>query len=131
MNSLSPFHHQTNDLTERMNAVIKQYLRYYTNFKGTDLYNFFYLEEFSYSDTVQDSKNFSSFYGNYGFNPRHSPVIPNNTDIPRTHEFTQDYAKNNNSTYRKFTTSYKEAKGNSSTDIELSILISNQMIKYG
>jgi len=36
----SPFYHQTNGLTERVNSVIEQYLRCYTNFKGSNRKDF-------------------------------------------------------------------------------------------
>jgi len=55
MNPASPFHHQTNSLTERVNSVIEQYLRCHANLKGTDWYNFLYLAEFSYNNAVQYS----------------------------------------------------------------------------
>jgi len=93
LNLASPFHHQTNGLTERVNSVIEQYLRCYTNFKGTDWSKFLYLAEFSYNNAVQDSTKLSPFFANYGFNPRHSPEIPSNSDVPRADEFTQDFAK--------------------------------------
>ena len=92
MKLASPFHHQTNGLTERVNSVIEQYLRCYANFKDTDWFKFLYLAEFSYNNAVQDSIKLSPFFANYGFNPRHSPEIPSNTDVPRADEFTRDFA---------------------------------------
>ena len=92
LNLASPFHHQTNGLTERVNSVIEQYLRCYASFKGTDWFKFLYLAEFSYNNAVQDSIKLSPFFANYGFNPRHSPEIPSNTDVPRADEFTRDFA---------------------------------------
>jgi hypothetical protein len=45
-------------------------------------YNFLYLSEFNYNNTVQDSTKLYPIYANYGFNSRHSPEIPRNTDVP-------------------------------------------------
>ena len=89
----SPFHHQTNGLTERVNSVIEQYLRCYSNFKGSDWYNFLFLAEFSYNNSIQESIKHSPFYANYGYNPRYSPSIPNSTDVPRADEFTKDLSE--------------------------------------
>ena len=35
----SPFHHQTNDLKERVSSVVEQFLRCYSNFKGSNWQN--------------------------------------------------------------------------------------------
>jgi len=93
MKLASPFHHQTNGLTERVNSVIEQYLRCYANFKGSDWYNFLFLAEFSYNNSIQESLKYSPFYANYGYNPRYSPAVPSNTDVPRADEFTKDLSE--------------------------------------
>jgi len=87
----SPYHHQSNGQTERVNSVIEQYLRCFTNYKGTNWNQFLCLAEFSYNNSLQDSTGFSPFYLNYGYHPRHSPVIPDQTCIPRTEEMTKDF----------------------------------------
>jgi len=83
----TPFHHQINGLTDRVNSVVGQYLRCFTNYKGSDRNNYLYLAEFSYNDNIQESSNFSPFFANYGFNPKHSPKIPNNIDVPIDEEY--------------------------------------------
>jgi len=93
MKLASPFHHQTNGLTERVNSVIEQYLRCYANFKGSDWQNFLFLAEFSYNNSIQESIKYSPFYANYGFNPRYSPAIPSSTEVPRADEFTKDLSE--------------------------------------
>jgi len=87
----SPYHHQTNGLTERVNSVVEQYLRCFANYKGSDWSNYLYLAEFSYNNALQESSNYSPFFANYGFNPRHSPEIPNTVDVPRAEEFINDF----------------------------------------
>ncbi len=93
MKPASPFHHQTNGLTERVNSVIEQYLRCYSNFKGSDWYNFLFLAEFSYNNVIQESIKYSPFFANYGYNPRHSPEVPSTTEVPRADEFTRDFSE--------------------------------------
>ena len=67
MKLASPFHHQTNGLTERVNSVVEQYLRCFSNFKGTDWKKFLKLAEFSYNNAIQESAKQSPFFLNYGF----------------------------------------------------------------
>ena len=86
----SPFHHQSNGQTERVNSVIEQYLRCFTNYKGTDWKKFISLAEFSYNNALQDSAKNSPFFLNYGFNPRHSPAIPSASEVPRATIYTKE-----------------------------------------
>jgi len=101
INLSSPYHHQTNGLTERVNSVVEQYLRCFANYKGSDWSKYLYLAEFSYNNALQESSNYSPFFANYGFNPRHSPEIPNTVEVPRAEEFIKD-----------LTSLYKELKEN-------------------
>jgi len=89
----SPFHHQTNGLTERVNSVIEQYLRCYTNLKGSNWNDFLYLAEFSYNNAIQESTKHSPFFSNYGFNPRHSPEVPTDIEVPRAEELVNNLAE--------------------------------------
>ena len=89
----SPFHHQTNGLTERVNSVVEQFLRCYSNFKGSNWHNYLFLAEFCYNNSIQESLNKSPFYANYGYNPRFSPAVPSSIDVPRAEEFTTNLAK--------------------------------------
>jgi len=89
----SPFHHQSNGLTVRVNFVIEQYLRCYTNYRGNNWSKFLFLAEFSYNNAIQESLKCSPFYANYGYNPRYSPAIPSNTDVPRANEFTNNLSE--------------------------------------
>ena len=89
----SPFHHQTNGLTERVNSVIEQFLRCYSNFKGSNWNEYLFLAEFCYNNSVQESLKKSPFYANYGYNPRFSPAVPNNIDVPRAEELTKNLSE--------------------------------------
>jgi len=83
----SPFHYQTNGLTERVNSVIEQFLRCYSNFKGSNWNDHLFLAEFCYNSIAQESLRNSSFYANYGHNSRFSPLIPNISDAHLVEEF--------------------------------------------
>jgi len=87
----SPYHHQSNGQTERMNSIIEQYLRCFSNYKGTNWKHFLSLAEFSYNNAVQESTSSSPFFLNYGYHPRHSPIIPNQIEVPRAEEYTRDF----------------------------------------
>ena len=93
MKLASPFHHQTNGLTERVNSVIEQYLRCYANFHGSDWSKYLFLVEFSYNNAVQESIKHSPFFANYGYNPRHSPAIPSSSNVPRANEIIKDFSE--------------------------------------
>jgi len=87
----SSYHHQTNGLTERVNSVVEQYLRCYSNYKGSDWFKYLHLAEFSYNNAIQESIKVSPFYANYGFNPKHSPILPSRSEVPRADEFTKNF----------------------------------------
>jgi len=89
----SPFHHQTNGLTERVNSVVEQFLRCYSNFKGSNWYDYLFLAEFCYNNTIQESLKISPFYANYGYNPRFSPAVPSPIDVPRAEELTTNLSE--------------------------------------
>jgi len=93
MKLASPFHHQTNGLTERVNSVIEQYLRCYANFRGSDWSKYLFLAEFSYNNAVQESIKHSPFFANYGYNPRHSPAIPSSSNVPRADEIIKEFSE--------------------------------------
>jgi len=93
MKFASPFHHLTNGLTEKVNSVIEQYLRCYTNFRGSDWSKYLFLAEFSYNNAVLESIKHSPFFANYGYNPRHSPVIPSSSNVPRADEIIKDFSE--------------------------------------
>jgi len=86
----SPFHHQSNGQTEKVNSVIEQYLRCFTNFKGTNWKKFISLAKFCFNNALQESPKNSPFFLNYGFNPKHFPAIPSISDIPRADIYTKE-----------------------------------------
>ena len=74
-----------------MNSVVEQYLRCFSNYKGSDWKNYLSFAEFSYNNAVQESTGFSPFFLNYGFHQKHSSLIPEQINVPRAVEFTKDF----------------------------------------
>jgi hypothetical protein len=78
----SSFHPETDGQTERVNAMVEQYLRAYMNFYQDDWVDWLPLAEFATNNAVSETTGVSPFFANYGFNPRlgtepSQPVPPN------------------------------------------------------
>lgn len=69
-NLSTPFHPQTDGQTERLNAVLEQYLRAYCNYLQTDWAVWLPLAEFATNNHVSDTTGLSPFFSVYGYNPR-------------------------------------------------------------
>jgi transposase InsO family protein len=61
------FHPQTDSQTERINAVIEQYLRNFVNYQPNDWVQWLPLAEFTANNHTSEMANCSAFFGNYGF----------------------------------------------------------------
>jgi len=82
--SLSTANHpQTDGQTERVNAILEQYLRCFINAKQNNWVDLLPFAEFTYNNTLQQSIKQSPFFANYGFHPKFNPIIPSN-DHPST-----------------------------------------------
>jgi len=75
---------------EKVNSIIEQNLRCFSNYKGINWSKFINLAEFSYNNAIQESAKQSPFFLNYGYHPKYSPVIPNKVNVPRAGEFTRN-----------------------------------------
>lgn len=65
----SAFHPETDGQTERVNAILEQYLRAFMNFHQDDWVDWLPLAEFASNNTVSETTGVSPFFANYGFNP--------------------------------------------------------------
>jgi transposase InsO family protein len=78
------FHPQTDGQTERINAVMEQYLRAYVNYLQDDWADWLPLAEFATNNQASEAHGSSPFFANKGFDPRYqfdlSPAAPNNVD---------------------------------------------------
>jgi hypothetical protein len=72
INSLlsTAFHPETNGQTERMNAVLEQYLRAYVSYLQDDWSEWLPLAEFAANLHASETTGVSPFFANYGFHPR-------------------------------------------------------------
>ncbi|SOV07457.1 uncharacterized protein UDID_18912 [Ustilago sp. UG-2017a] len=68
----SAYHPQSDGQTERVNQVLEQYLRGYSNHLQTDWSDLLPLAEFSYNNAEHASTQLTPFFANYGYHPRFS-----------------------------------------------------------
>jgi hypothetical protein len=64
------YHSETNGQTEKINAILKQYLKAYMNFRQNNWIDWLPLAEFASNNAVSETTGFSPFFANYGFNPK-------------------------------------------------------------
>ena len=80
-NRSTAFHPQTDGQTERLNSVLEQYLRIYTDYQQSDWASLLPLAEFSYNNSKHSATTLSPFFANYGFHPRMT-LLPPAPDSP-------------------------------------------------
>jgi hypothetical protein len=66
----SVYHPKTNGQTEKINAILKQYLKAYMNFRQNNWVDWLPLAEFASNNAISETTGFSPFFANYGFNPK-------------------------------------------------------------
>lgn len=64
------FHPETDGQTERVNAMLEQYLRSYVSYLQDDWAEWLALAEFSLNTAWSESSKMTPFFANYGFHPR-------------------------------------------------------------
>ena len=64
------FHPQSDGQTERVNAIMEQYLRSFVNYQQDDWCKWLPLAEFSANNLCSETTGVSPFFACYGFNPR-------------------------------------------------------------
>ncbi|KAH8144651.1 uncharacterized protein LAJ45_11360 [Morchella importuna] len=64
------FHPQTDGQTERVNAIMEQYLRGYVNYQQDNWSEFLPLAEFAHNNATTEPLGVSPFFANYGYNPQ-------------------------------------------------------------
>ncbi|SOV04760.1 uncharacterized protein UDID_17177 [Ustilago sp. UG-2017a] len=68
----SAYHPQSDGQTERINQVLEQFLRGYSNHLQRDWSDLLPLAEFSYNNAEHASTQLTPFFANYGYHPRFS-----------------------------------------------------------
>jgi hypothetical protein len=66
----TPYHPETDGQTERMNAILEQYLRTTVNYLQDDWETWLHLAEFAGNNQASESTGISPFFANYGYDPR-------------------------------------------------------------
>ena len=83
------FHPETDGQTERMNAVMEQYLRAYVSYLQDDWADWLPLAEFAANNQASETTGVSPFFGMHGFDPAWqcdlSPPIDGDGDDQRAH----------------------------------------------
>lgn len=69
------FHPETDGQTERLNAVMEQYLRGYVSYQQNDWVKWLPMAEFSANNQVSASTKATPFFANFGFHPRFTVTI--------------------------------------------------------
>jgi len=68
------FHPQTDGQTERTNAILKQYLRAYSNYQQDNWCELLPTAEFAYNNGYQETIKHRPFFANYGINPEYETI---------------------------------------------------------
>lgn len=68
-NLSTAYHPETDGQTERVNQILEQYLRLYTNYQQDDWVDLLPLAEFAYNNTPHSATSVSPFFANKGFHP--------------------------------------------------------------
>ena len=83
------FHPQTDGQTERVNAILEQYLRAYCNYQQDNWADLLAFAEFAYNNTVSATTRVTPFFANYGYHPRFEV---SSIDPPASDPLLVDYA---------------------------------------
>jgi len=66
----TPYHPETDGQTERLNAVMEQYLRHYVFYQQEDWATWLPMAQFAANNQESSTTRVSLFFANYGFHPR-------------------------------------------------------------
>jgi hypothetical protein len=87
-NLSTAFHPETDGQTERVNAILEQYLRAYCNYQQDDWKALLPIAEFCYNNTQSETTKVTPFFGNYGYHPRFEPDLGEaDTEHPEVSEY--------------------------------------------
>jgi len=87
-NLSTAFHPQTDGQTERVNAILEQYLRAYCNYQQDDWGRLLPIAEFCYNNMQTRSTKVTPFFANYGYHPRFMPDLgTQDEEIPEVSEY--------------------------------------------
>jgi transposase InsO family protein len=70
------FHSQADGQTERINAILEQYVRHFCAFQQDDWAELLPLAEHAYNTAVSETIKMSPFFANYGYQPETQWIRP-------------------------------------------------------
>jgi hypothetical protein len=70
------FHPQADGQTERINAILKQYLRHFCAFQQDDWSELLLFAEHAYNTADSETTKMSPFFANYGYQPETQWIRP-------------------------------------------------------
>ncbi len=85
------YHPETDGQTERVNAIMEQYLRAYCNYQQDNWAELLTTAEFCYNNTVSSTTKQTPFFANYGYHPNND-IAHSKQDTKPAPEI-QDYVK--------------------------------------
>jgi transposase InsO family protein len=87
-NLSTAFYPETDSQTERVNAIMEQYLRAYCNYQQDNWKQLLPIAEFCYNNTQSETTRVTPFYANYGYYPRFEPDLGSvSTEAPEVSEY--------------------------------------------
>ncbi|TYJ51227.1 hypothetical protein B9479_008213 [Cryptococcus floricola] len=75
LNFSTAYHPQSDGQTERVNQVLEQHLRIFTNYQQSDWSEWLSLAEFEYNNATHASTEVTPFFANKGFHPNSDFVL--------------------------------------------------------
>jgi hypothetical protein len=69
------FHPECDGQTERINAILEQYLRAYCNYQQNNWKQLLPMAEFCYNNSQSETTKVSPFFVNFGYHPRFTPPL--------------------------------------------------------
>lgn len=95
-NPSTVYHPQTNGQTERYNAEMETYLRFFVNYMQDDWVRWLKDAQFSYNNSAHSSHGFTPFYATQGFHP-YSGLNPRaTTNVPAAQTFIDEVKRVHN-----------------------------------
>ncbi len=93
----SPYHAQSDGQTERINRIVEDQLRCYTNYNLNNWDGLLTACEIALNNSKQSSTGYSPYYLNYGFNPRFplDLVFSEVSDVPKAEEYLKNIEDSN------------------------------------
>jgi hypothetical protein len=82
------FHLESDGQMERINAILKQYLRAYCNYQQNNWNQLLPMAEFCYNNSYSETTKVSPFFANYGYYPHFTQLLGEVTkELPKVSEY--------------------------------------------